>query len=809
MKFYAKSKKRIPGEVQLRRLSEALERLGERLGEELTEEEREILRRASAKIRETEPEEQKELAEHLKETEACARHFFTLYGQYFTEEEQELICFACRIHDLGKMNLIFQRMIGNETLPADGKDGQEEQIPHGFLSILPVTMEVFRRQNAAWKPFDYCALLTAVYHHHTRDDKYTIEQIQKYAEKYYEPYLKACLGEEEGQIEITVLNHLLFHGSGNVYPERPLTEQWRQKWMKYLVCKGMLNKFDWAHSAGYPEAEIKPDLQKKELKKNMEAQLPNFHPVQIYMKEHEQDNLVITAGTGSGKTEAALLWLNGEKGFYTLPLKVSANAIYERITEKYGFQDAALVHSDSMVRYLYEDKDSDGFERYQKARNLSCPLTVCTVDQLFKFVFRALGTEIFAATLKYSKVIIDEIQAYSPELTAALIYGLKTVKELGGRYAVITATFPPVLKIFMDRYGLNEGKGAYQLRDFSAESCLRRHWVEIRETSFDFDEIAEQGDKKKVLVLCNTVTQAQRVYRELDERMPDGKVFLLHSRYIRKHRAILERMILNFSEAEEESGVWISTQIVEASLDIDFDMLYTEMCTADSLLQRLGRCNRKGRYIPTAPNVIVLVNQNGIGKNNVYDPVMAERSLKYLYPCQGGIFTEARKTEYINRVYDPKEIKETNYYQTIEKYLEHFDTISPAEYTKEEADREFRNIRSITVMPDCIYEEKRELIEECLRFQQTHWAGGEVKAVIRSRIDELTLNVNIYSNRWPEHIDRDTVYVSTEDNSGKGTNRKSGRTDIHRSQLRYEFDEETGKGAGLGLDKADQEECFV
>ena len=81
--------------------------------------------------------------------------------------------------------------------------------------------------------------------------------------------------------------------------------------------------------------------------------------------------------------------------------------------------------------------------------------------------------------------------------------------------------------------------------------------------------------------------------------------------------------------------------------------------------------------------------------------------------------------------------------------------------------------------------------------------------MIRSRIDELTLNVNIYSNRWPEHIDRDTVYVSTEDNSGKGTNRKSGRTDIHRSQLRYEFDEETGKGAGLGLDKADQEECFV
>ena len=70
-------------------------------------------------------------------------------------------------------------------------------------------------------------------------------------------------------------------------------------------------------------------------------------------------------------------------------------------------------------------------------------------------------------------------------------------------------------------------------------------------------------------------------------------------------------MILDFSEREEEPGIWVSTQIVEASLDIDFDMLYTEMCTADSLLQRLGRCNRKGRYIPAGPNVIVLVNQNG------------------------------------------------------------------------------------------------------------------------------------------------------------------------------------------------------
>ena len=76
MKFYAKSKARIPEEGQKQRLTEALERLEERLGGELTEEERKILRRASVKIQEIQPEKPKEMGEHLRETEECARRFF-------------------------------------------------------------------------------------------------------------------------------------------------------------------------------------------------------------------------------------------------------------------------------------------------------------------------------------------------------------------------------------------------------------------------------------------------------------------------------------------------------------------------------------------------------------------------------------------------------------------------------------------------------------------------------------------------------------------------------------------------------------
>ena len=70
----------------------------------------------------------------------------------------------------------------------------------------------------------------------------------------------------------------------------------------------------------------------------------------------------------------------------------------------------------------------------------------------------------------------------------------------------------------------------------------------------------------------------------------------MHSRFIRADREILEKRIMDFSENMSEAGVWVTTQIVEASLDIDFDILHTEMCTADSLLQRMGRCSREKEY---------------------------------------------------------------------------------------------------------------------------------------------------------------------------------------------------------------------
>ena len=87
--------------------------------------------------------------------------------------------------------------------------------------------------------------------------------------------------------------------------------------------------------------------------------------------------------------------------------------------------------------------------------------------------------------------------------------------------------------------------------------------------------------------------------KALEDELQELKVEninLLHSRFIYNDRSAKEFKIKKFSENRKENGIWITTQIVEASLDIDFDYLYTEMSTLDSLFQRLGRCYRSREY---------------------------------------------------------------------------------------------------------------------------------------------------------------------------------------------------------------------
>lgn len=789
MEYYAKSKKVQFTSERINEIKKNMKNIEECLKENLTETDVEILNSSITDIAEKTEEKQKTLKEHHKDIVTCAEMFFLEYGEYFTEKEKKLVVEACRIHDLGKVNLVFQAMICPKLAEKFYIDVRKtQQIPHGFLSAVTISLDEFDDLSELFSDKDFGPFITAVYYHHDREDHYNSPAIRKYAEKYYMKQIEEYLNRKIRKLNCSNLDDLLFRN--NVYTGKYIPDS--NAWKEYLLIKGLLNKFDYTVSAGYENAESVIDLHEKKLVKNIEKFLngKELRPAQKFMKMNRDKNLIVIAPTGSGKTEASLLWMNGEKSFYTLPLKVSSNAIYLRIKENYEYKDVALLHSDAMAVYLREyNGNEDIGEKYERSKMLSQPLTVCTVDQLFRFVYRALGTEIFAATLKYSKLVLDEIQAYEPRVIATIIYGLKMIQEMGGKFAIITATFPPVLKYFMEQYGLVEGK-QYIFKDFTGKEYqvekYPRHKVEIRHSEMNLDEIRLRGKNRKVLVICNTVSKAQKLYKKLEGE----NVWLLHSKYIRRDRAFLERKIMGFSESGE-SGIWITTQIVEASLDIDFDILYTEMCTADSLLQRMGRCNRKGRYCPNEANIVVFDNRNGVSegkRRSVYEDKLYDRSLELLSKYEHILFSEDKKTAYMNEVYSVDGVKETIYFENIQKDLKLFSEIHPTEYSADEA--EVRDIRSVTIVPENVYVENQNLFEYGVEFLKKPNMSREARSLIKSKLENLTLSLNLYQ-KFPAEVDRTTI--------GLSENRKI--TDIHRAQYNYEFDIESGKGRGILFDE--------
>ena len=214
------------------------------------------------------------------------------------------------------------------------------------------------------------------------------------------------------------------------------------------------------------------------------------------------------------------------------------------------------------------------------------------------------------------------------------------------------------------------------------------------------------------------------------------------------------------------------------------------MCTADSLLQRMGRCNRAGNKEITQPNVMVYNNKLAKCKR-IYDEKIYDYSVCFLKQYNNMPFSEVDKSSYIALVYDVERIKDTKYFKEIEENIEYFKGLNPLDFDLEEARKEFRAIHSMTVIPDRIYEEYKETIDCIHDFLKNGNLDKKIRKVLKNKLAELTLGVNLYYE-IPDGIDRMPAFL-----------------DVHRARLAYEFDEERGVGSGLLLNQLEQEAFFV
>lgn len=709
------------------------------------------------------------IEEHTNKLIELFNQFKEIYGKYFEEHELKLIKMACEIHDLGKMNSRFQKKLyksieKEKCFKCDNdiediyKNFNIKEVPHGILSCAFFNIDELEDKFG----IDYTeAIVSAVYNHHQRSSiennliksKDIKEVVNKELKRYAKIYDNS-LQCDNFAIQMNVIKE----GVDNSY----------EFWLKFIIIKGMLNKIDYAASTyvynkkdfGIDELEILPDNACEKVLSNFKQNQYKLKDCQEFMKDNKDKNIIVIASTGIGKTEGALLWASDSKTFYTLPIKVSINAIYERIKkqEYYDVRKITILHSDAISEIMKEDSDfGDAMAKYDKSKKLSYPFTVCTIDQLFYFVFKSLGTEVFPATLKYSKIIIDEIQSYTPEITAFILYGLKVINDLGGQFCIMTATLPPIIKELMARENIKfETPKIFIKKDENGEN-IKRHFIKFIESKnseekidFNYNEILEKAKNKKVLIICNMVKRSQEVFEEIKNIIEEKKeiieINLLHSKFIFKERKDKEAKIQNFAstkkeERNEDSGIWISTQIVEASLDIDFDVLYTDMCTADSLLQRMGRCHRDRVYKEKEPNIFIYDTKVGVGenKNSVYNFELYERAVKFIKKYNGNIFTEEQKLEYIDKVYNTKDLEGSTYYKSINENYDILKKLPPAFIDKSQANDLFRAIDSVTVMPLSIY---NDLIKNENNIINQYFEIKYKENITKKDLENLTIKKN-------------------------------------------------------------------
>jgi CRISPR-associated endonuclease/helicase Cas3 len=408
---------------------------------------------------------------------------------------------------------------------------------------------------------------------------------------------------------------------------------------------------------------------------------------------------VVEAPMGMGKTEAALwaayrLLVAGKANgiYFALPTQATSNRIHLRMNDFLRriaptAQGSRLIHGNSWLMDqesalsitatdATEKRTDDariGVNWFASAkRALIAPFGVGTIDQALLGVVAAKHFFVRHFALAGKVVILDEIHSYDLYTGTLIDKLITTLEGLGCTVIVLSATLTGKRRENIvsssDTWGEEETQ-PYPLITGRHEGALlppasaappanrkvRVEFVNVDDAARDALALARSGGA--VLWICNTIDAAQKQYRLFKQTVSDDfPLGLLHSRFPfwRRERLEDEWMARFGKDGETRCGsILVSTQVVEQSVDLDADLMITELAPTDMLLQRLGRLwrhERQGRPI-SAPKIYIIEESKTLeefrnmeaeaivetlgSKAHVYDPFILLRSLQLweTYPC--------------------------------------------------------------------------------------------------------------------------------------------------------------------------------
>lgn len=447
----------------------------------------------------------------------------------------------------------------------------------------------------------------------------------------------------------------------------------------------------------------------------------------------EKQDIIIKAPTGTGKTETSLLWSNivqnknkSRRVFYLLPYTASINALYKRL--KLQRVSVGVLHSKVKSLLLREDDISDIQEEMQLFQKNIKQITISTIYQILRVVFSAKNWEMQLAQFKNSIFIIDEIHCFDIKQFTLLIETLRWLKqEYEISICIMSASIPTnMIEIIKDRLQISN------IIESDKKDYLVRHKINYKDkTIFDDMPYIEKQIKesRKILICVNNVDTSQDIYKYLINKYKSKKIKLIHGKFNARDRSKIEKDIDN-------CDILIGTQAIEVSLDIDYDIMFTEIAPFDSLLQRFGRVNRKG--LKGISNIYIY---NQINKS-IYDENIINKTMYVLNKINdkdGGIIYEEKTNTYLDGVYNNFDYNTYNKIKNELKFL--VDNLIVGAFNKD-ASEEMINNDTIKVLPIQLFKEYIELINN-KRF-----------------IEANELFVNTYKNNTVKYNEEYDIYIS-------------------------------------------------
>jgi CRISPR-associated endonuclease/helicase Cas3 len=330
----------------------------------------------------------------------------------------------------------------------------------------------------------------------------------------------------------------------------------------------------------------------------------SFHPYEYQIRVAELllkgKSVILSVPTGAGKTWASIMpFLYAkthqeihfpQKMIYSLPLRTLANSIYEDVSQ---IVDGTSIQTGEYANDIYFENDIIFSTIDQTLSNFLC----------FPLPLSHRQANMNAGALIGSYLVFDEFHLLDEQLSMATTIGMLQMLGNLSRCCIMTATlsngFMDVLKSELDNYEV------ITLDDFPQDKAqigslkpeINKKQIKLVEDILTAKKIIEKHIKKSI-VICNRVEKAQQIYNDLinEQKKPESlivntKIICLHSRFFESDRKAKEKdlKILFGKGANDQSVILISTQVIEAGMDISCEAMHTEISPISSFLQRAGR----------------------------------------------------------------------------------------------------------------------------------------------------------------------------------------------------------------------------